>query len=68
MQGNLEVQILDGVQIELDDKFRDAINLMENSKSNLLITGREPVLESLLFWNISGLLQRRTLPFLLLRE
>ena len=40
MQGNLDVQMLNGVQIELDNRFRDAINLMENSRSNLLITGR----------------------------
>ena len=40
MQENLEAQLLNGVPIELDDKFRAAVALMENSRNNLLITGR----------------------------
>ncbi|MDE1834338.1 MAG: AAA family ATPase, partial [Candidatus Micrarchaeota archaeon] len=40
MQGNLETQLLNGMPIEVDDKFKLALNLMEGSKTNLLITGR----------------------------
>ncbi len=41
MQGNLGAQLsLNGSNIELDEQFKSALSLMENTNDNLLITGR----------------------------
>ena len=40
MQINLEPKLSDGMPIDIDDRFLHAIRLMENSRKNVLITGR----------------------------
>ncbi len=40
MQINLEPRLSDGMPIELDDRFKYVLNMMENSRENILLTGR----------------------------